>query len=169
MRIQFPVPYFCQWDNLLHRSGSCNLTSAAMECNYFGVSTTPDELLQYADDHGLDRHSPYDIKYIMEKHGIKDQFSATSKWHDIKEHIKNKLPVILHGYFTPSGHIMVLHGIDEEKGLFLMNDPAGKWNQKLNGSYNGWISGQDQWYNSRIVREVVGPDGDCWSHRCSKA
>ena len=51
-------------------------------------------------------------------------------------------PVIAHGQFTPSGHIVLIIGYDEQ-GYFV-HDPGGRWNEEYEGSYpnSGQCSGQ---------------------------
>ncbi len=48
-------------------------------------------------------------------------------------------PVIVHGYFTSYGHVMV--ALAYEAGVYTVNDPAGAWNQSFKGGYPyGWDS-----------------------------
>ena len=43
----------------------------------------------------------------------------------IKSHLDAGRPVVVHGYWTGSGHITVIVGYDETD--WLVNDPAGDW------------------------------------------
>jgi hypothetical protein len=42
-------------------------------------------------------------------------------------------PVIVHGYFTSYGHVMVLVGFDGS--YYSANDPAGRWTEVFKGGY----------------------------------
>lgn len=167
MKISIPVPYFYQWDNRLYPGGSCNLTCVAMALAKYGLkgpnlghARLPDNLLAYADANRLDRHTLEDIDRICEKFGLADKSSYTTSFAAIKAHIKAGKPVIVHGNFTSSGHIVLVRGIDEDKGLWQCNDPAGKWN---NG-YRDYSSGDGVWYQADWFRKMVAPDGVVWAH-----
>lgn len=167
MVVTTPLPYYCQWDNQLWPGGSCNLTAAAMVLKKWnkpgpkmGYARLPDNLLAYADANGLDRHDLRAIDKIIETFGLKDASSYTTKWADLKAHIKQGYPAIVHGYFTPSGHIIAIHGVDEDKGRWLCNDPAGKWD---NG-YRDNVSGEDVWYDSAWLKQMINPDAELWAH-----
>ena len=55
----------------------------------------------------------------------------------LKAELDQGRPVIIHGYFTSYGHIMVVLGYDE--GGYWVNDPAGEWSQYFGGGYPyGW-------------------------------
>ena len=58
-------------------------------------------------------------------YGFKGTFSQTASIQTIKGHIDAGRPVIVQGWFTKSGHIMVITGYDS-KG-WIVNDPAGLW------------------------------------------
>lgn len=55
------------------------------------------------------------------------------------------LPVVVHGDFTPSGHIAVVVGYDADG--FVVHDPSGRWDGALRGSYAGRTA-----TNGRFVR-----------------
>jgi hypothetical protein len=167
MKVTFPLPYFNQYDNKLYPGGSCNLTCVAMAMAKYGLpgpkmgyARLPDNLLAYADANKLSRHSLDDMDKIAERFGLKDHSSYCTSFADIKKHVKNGKPVIVHGVFTPSGHIVAIRGIDESKGLWHVNDPAGRWN---NG-YRDYSSGEGVWYQSEWFRKMIAPDGCVWAH-----
>ena len=54
---------------------------------------------------------------------------------DVKALLKQGKPVIVHGYFTGSGHVVVLTGYDGTH--YTVNDPAGRWKQTFKGGYAG--------------------------------
>ena len=47
-------------------------------------------------------------------------------------------PVIVHGYFTGFGHVLVVTGYGP--GYYTVNDPAGKWNQQFKEVIYGYDS-----------------------------
>jgi uncharacterized protein YvpB len=142
------VPYLSQVDNQNSPSGTCNLTSVAMVLQYFGWPENKpggvqleDTLYQYVQSNGLSRHDPEDLvkifnsfaSQISPKIGVtyRDSFATNGDRSVIKHQIDNGFPVIIHGYFTRSGHIIVIRGYDDEaysgRGAFLVNDPWGEW------------------------------------------
>ncbi len=44
-------------------------------------------------------------------------------------------PIIVNGYFTSSGHVLVVTGMTKD-GNYIVNDPYGKWNGQTYGSYD---------------------------------
>lgn len=167
MKITTPMHYYSQWDNALYPGGSCNLTCAAMVLKTLGLKgpamghgRLPDNLLAYADKHGIDRHTLEGIDKILETFGARDRSSYTTSPAALKAHLKKGKMAIVHGNFTPSGHIIALHGVDEKAGKYLANDPAGRWN---NG-YHDYSSGEDVWYDSAWLMRMIAPDGVVWAH-----
>lgn len=167
MKVNNPLPYLCQFDNKLHPGGSCNLTSLAMVMLKYGLkgpnygyNRLPDNLLAYADAHGIDRHTLEGIDKISEAFGLKDQSSYTTSLAVLKAHLKSGKIAIVHGEFTRSGHIMCVRGFDEERGLWFCNDPAGKWD---NG-YSGYTSGENVAYDSDWFVRCIAPDSKVWAH-----
>ena len=173
MKHEFKIPYLCQYDNALYPGGSCNMTSLAMCLMYYGVKVTgrfnrvSDNLLDYCDQHGLDRHELAVIDQVAEHFGVNDHSTYDGKWPDIKKHLKTNNPVIVHGYFTPGGHILVLCGVDEDKGRWKVNDPAGDWTapQKYRDPSR---TGYGVWYPSAAFKQAAAPDGKVWCHFLSK-
>ena len=169
------VPYFCQWDNAFYPGGSCNLTSTAMVLEYFGKGGNvagsdglPDRLLRYCDDRGLDRHTLETIDYLLEKFGVSDRSGYNVTFDQIKAALQKGQPVIVHGVFTPSGHIVVVCGFDSDKGLWKVNDPAGRWDPVYHYCGPKWQPGKGVWYDSAWFRAKAAPDGKVWAHLCSK-
>lgn len=167
MKITTPMRHLSQWDNQLYPGGSCNLTCAAMVLATLGLpgpkmgyARLADNLLAWADANGVDRHTIEGIDYTLEKFGAKDRSSYTTKMSELKAHIKAGKLAIVHGNFTPSGHIVAVRGLDEEAGKWLINDPAGRWN---NG-YRDNSSGEAVWYDSAWFTKMIAPDGVVWAH-----
>lgn len=173
MRVNNPCPYLCQWDNKLAPGGTCNVTALAMAMLKYNMKgpvsayeRLPDALTEYLYRVGRDRHSPTDMEWLFEKFGGHDKFTYSGKWEDLKKHLSASPEnlAIVHTDCTPSGHIVIVKGFDTVKGTFIINDPAGVWNQKVRGSYDGWSSGESVEYKSEAFRQAAHKDGDLWMH-----
>jgi len=140
------------------------MTSLAMGLSFYGINYTPDHLLQYCDDNNLDRHSLDDIRKVAEHYGLEDKASYTYSFKDVKGHLATNNPVIIQGSFTPSGHVILVWGVDEAKEAWLCHDPAGD-HTAPNGYRNpGWRSGGHVWYPSSWFDPAAAPDGKVWAH-----
>jgi hypothetical protein len=65
-------------------------------------------------------------------------------------------PVIVHGMFTSSGHVLVVIGYDEQG--YWVNDPAGSWAQTFEGGYAGSLgntAGQGTYYSRAAFEQAV--------------
>jgi uncharacterized protein YvpB len=160
------VPYLSQLDNELYPLGSCNTTSIAMALAYFGhpIRNTQgvqleDELNQYCDRNGLDRHVPGDLAQIVKAFGYKDDFTPAARWADVKEWIDSGNPCVVHGWFTGSGHIICIIGYNS-KG-WVVNDPYGEW---YSSGYDTTRSGAGLTYSYEMMQRICGTDGDLWIH-----
>ena len=73
----------------------------------------------------------------------------------LKAELDEGRPVIIHGYFTSYGHIMVVLGYDE--GGYWVNDPAGEWAQYFGGYPYGWAPnvGKDIYYSKDAFEAAV--------------
>lgn len=168
--VDIQIPHLSQYDNLLQPNSTCNLTCAAMLLKWaglkgpnYGYKRLPDNLTAYCEDKGLDRHTLETIDHVLEKFGLKDSSGYFGNFTSLKDHLRKGNPAIVHGYFTKSGHIIVVRGFDEAKGEWICNDPAGN---ALIGY--GQSSGQAVRYPSAWFREKAAPDGNIWLHLVSK-
>lgn len=144
------------------------MTATASALSFYGIKVTPDELLRKCDSRGWDRHELETIDRIIESYGIKDESGYSYTMAQIKQHLKDGNPVIIHGMFTSSGHIVGVYGIDEEKGLWYVHDPAGKWDPDYHYGGPNWKSGEGVWYGSAWFTSKAAPDGKCWAHLLNK-
>lgn len=119
---QLAVPYYYQYNNAYEPGRTCNITSVAMVLSYYGANVTPDQI--YRRTGGPVFTGP-DMIWAAGLYGFKGTFSQTASIQTIKNHIDAGRPVIVQGWFTKSGHIMVITGYDS-KG-WIVNDPAGLW------------------------------------------
>lgn len=168
------MPGYTQFDNELFPDGTCNTTSVAMVVDYFhyGVvkgpyARTADNLTYYCTQHKLDRHELAVLDQLLEKFGVSDESSFTTSMDELKAWLRSGKPAIVQGEFTDSGHIMVVLGYDEEKGVFICNDPAGTWRPVFHYGGEGWTPGYGVEYPSAWFRAKAAPDGNVWAHLCS--
>jgi Peptidase_C39 like family len=164
------VPYFSQLDNANNPYGTCNLTSVAMCMAYFGIAgdgdgQLEDQLYRWVIAHGLSRHSPIDLAQVFKWKGIKDDFRSDAKWGDARAWIDRDKPLIAHGYFTRSGHIIVITGYDDSayngNGAWVVNDPYGEWYEH---GYDTRVTGNGLKYSYTMMKDLCGFDGDLWLH-----
>lgn len=154
------VQYFYQYNNSYEPGSTCGLTSAAMLLRRWGKSVTPDSLyLSYGKAQG---QSPGALENLYEAHGLYATSTYAGTESSIKAHIDAGRPVVVHGYFTSSGHIVLLIGYDST-GWFV-NDPAGKWAGCKGCGYPNRTStnGRGVHYSYTSVRSAIGNSGSIW-------
>lgn len=164
------VPYLSQLNNTYNPYGSCNVTCVAMCLYYLGMprregAQLEDELYLKLEDMGRSRHNPYDLKYLIETYpGYKDVFRENGTFADIRGAIDAGHPVIVHGYFTSFGHIVVIRGYDDAG--FLVNDPYGEW---FSSGYDNARSGERLHYSHDLIARTCSPESrsnpaNIWIH-----
>lgn len=169
-RVVVKTPYLSQRDNEEHPSGTCNTTSIAMAMGKEGEpllrktgEQLEDYLTRYCLDNGLSRHSPGDLEILAQRHGYRPRFNAYATWKQVKDWLDKGKICIVHGWFTGSGHIIVINGYDDEKGCWIVHDPWGEW---YRSGYDTSVSGEYLEYSFRMMSELCGPDatGQLWIH-----
>lgn len=164
MNANVAVPYLSQLDNQLSPHGTCNTTCLAMGLSFYNIPVPgqyrqmEDNLTNFFLNNGYDRHRPEDIATVAHHFGLGDNYTPAATWDGIKTHLRSGHPVIVHGWFTPSGHIVVIRGFDEAQGVWFVNDPNGVH------PYQDWRSGESVPYPGEMMRRVCGSDGDLWAH-----
>ncbi|MBD2022548.1 C39 family peptidase [Leptolyngbya sp. FACHB-36] len=167
--VKLPIPYKSQLDNQENPTGSCNVTSLAMCLTFLGARRKQsrgqfeDELYQYAEDYGLSRHDPHDLATIVERYGCRDDFRANATIEQVQDWLCEGKPIVIHGYFTSFGHIVVITGFDESG--FIVHDPYGEWTPY---GYRTDLSGQSVRYSYSMIKNLCIPDGNFWVHFISK-
>ncbi|NJR24983.1 MAG: hypothetical protein HC786_23885 [Richelia sp. CSU_2_1] len=141
--VKLGVPFKSQLDNAFNPTGACNATSLAMALEFLGVKHSgsgqfEDAIYQDLLASGVHPGTASAMVAIVEKYGKKDRHSETATDDEIRKHLDKGKPVVIHGDFTRSGHIVCVIGYNP-KG-FLVNDPYGKFLGKL-GSYDNNASG----------------------------
>ena len=173
--VSFPqVPYFYQFNNTQSPGSTCANTSIAMVLSYYGWSDNPDVLTNY-----------YGVSTAQTPSGLASVFNSEAEYFNMSQRLipitdgtitelKNELdtgrPVIVHGYFTNAGHVMVVLGYDEHG--YWVNDPAGTWDQQFRGGYPyGWepTAGNAVYYNKfnfeLAISSIHGNDyAPLWMH-----
>ena len=164
------VKYFNQWDNRYEPQGTCNFSSAASALTGFGIvgggGRLPDEIfLKYNPNYS--RHAPETIVKIFSDYGISDVFSYATDFEDVLSHLAKKKPVIIHGDFTASGHIILCKQV-LSSGLIQVNDSNGKFSAQT-GQYNKWLSGEnDLWQRASLLKwtnYTLPGVRSVWAHR----
>ena len=164
------VPYFSQLDNQCNPMGSCNVTCVAMALAYLGMtyssgSQLEDSLYREIETLGWDRHDPNHLKALVERFpGYKDIFRTNGRFQDIRTSLDMGRPVIIHGYFTASGHIIVIRGYDASG--FIVNDPYGEFFQS---GYDNRRSGAGLHYSYGLIARTCSPESqqdpqNLWIH-----
>jgi hypothetical protein len=122
--VDLDVPYFYQYDNLHEPGSTCGITSTAMALNWWLPGhTTPDQL--YGAYGKAQAQSPSGIAAIYRAEGLNASYTTTGTRSEIIAHLDAGRPVVVHGWWTGSGHITVIVGYDDDN--WIVNDPAGDW------------------------------------------
>lgn len=129
------VPYFYQYANANEPGRTCNLTSVAMVARFYGINVTPDQIYNRV---GGPVFTGNDMIWVAKQYGLKGTYSQTASVATIKSHVDAGRPVILQGWFTSAGHIMVITGYNSTG--WIMNDPAGRWDGCFKCGYGGRTS-----------------------------
>ena len=170
------VPHLKQLDNRNNPYGSCNVTCVAMCLQFYGVKPPAgkqleDVLYEKMESLGRSRHNPYDLQYLINTYpgNFKDIFREDGGFRDIQASIDAGHPVIIHGYFTSFGHIIVVRGYDD-KG-FIVNDPYGEW---FSTGYDNGRTGAGLHYSYNLIANTCSPESkanpkNIWFHSVLKA
>ena len=157
------IPYFNQYDNQISPGATCQNTSIAMVLKYYGWRGYPDLITSEWGRHYA--QAPVGLSQLVTRYGEPLRIYSTPHTNADISLLKNILdrgyPVIIHGYFTRSGHVVVVTGYNSNG--YYVNDPAGEWNQVFMGGYNGSYNGKNVFYN-RIPFESAISTSDGYSY-----
>ncbi len=154
------TPYSYQYNNGINPSGSCQNTSLSMLLRHYGVDVTPDAI---SSRYGTTlAQSPEGLAQVFntyaEEAGIKQRLKAhrDGTMSDVDRLLDQDKPVIIHGYFTGYGHVLLTTG--RTPGGYRVNDPAGQWSETFKGGYPGRTStnGQGVVYSAAAFERAVG-------------
>jgi hypothetical protein len=133
------VPYFYQYDNDLSPSSTCQNTSVAMLLAWLGWTGEPDDVTAaWGKDHAQE---PAGLAEVFNSYAVLLGLPQRLVAHvdgtvdDVRALLAEGRPVIVHGYFTAYGHVLVALGFDGAS--YVVNDPAGAWSQQFQGGYPG--------------------------------
>jgi hypothetical protein len=164
MAINHNVPYFSQEDNEIAPWRTCGATSSAMCLKYFKVPDLgsfpqyEDDVKERFDKLGLDHGDPDGIRMLLEGLGLRDDLTLNGSLSDITRSLDSGKICILHGYWTASGHILVIRGYNKN-GNFFVNDPAGEWfydGYRKNSSFSPDNKGENKLYSRRLISSAGG-------------
>jgi uncharacterized protein YvpB len=135
------VPYFFQYDNALYPGSSCQNTSVAMVLAHLGWSGRPDDITaSWGKDYAQRPHNlSHMFNAIATEEGLGGALQTTTNGtlEGLRSTLQEGYIVIIHGYFTSYGHVLVVTGYDGS--FYTTNDPAGVWRQTFRGGY-AWSS-----------------------------
>ena len=160
------VPYYNQYNNKNFGWATCQNTSIAMVLTYFGDTIHPDEIF---DRWGKDyAQSPAGLNEVYASYSTSS--SILTKTNATESDLKNALDegaiVIVHGYFTRSGHVLVVRGYDNSG--YYVNDPAGVWSECFKCGYSGSMNGITKYNKSSFYSAVFTSNGSSflpgWIH-----
>ena len=165
VQVKLNVPYHFQLNNKYEPYATCGVSSAAMVLNYYNIWVTPDNL--YSRFGKKKGQSPKGLADIYKSYGLYAKHSYNATRLDIKNHIDNKRPVVVHGWLTGAGHIFVITGYND-KG-WIVNDPNGKWVGCYKCGFQTQTSGKSIVYNyNNLYGSVIGYDKQIWISTASK-
>lgn len=159
-RVLSATPYRYQYANANDPSGTCGVTSASMVLGFHGINVTPDQLYVR---HGVAQgQSPGALADLYRMYGLYAASTYTGTFAQVRAYLDAGLPVVVHGDFTASGHIVVVVGYDRDG--FIVHDPSGRWDGALRGSYAARTATNGRFvrYSLASLDRVIGPSGNVW-------
>lgn len=152
------LPYFYQYHNAHYPGSSCQNTSVAMVLAYYGWNGKPDTITAAFGKYKA--QSPAGLASVFNHYASKMGIIRRLRAHTngtlsrVHQLLAQGKPVIVHGYFTGSGHVVVITGYDGTH--YTVNDPAGRWNQAFKGGYSGGsVSGHRVRYGAAAFRRAM--------------
>lgn len=169
------VPYYSQLDNRFEPKATCSTTSMAMITDYLGMTNqaaqslpTPDFIYQkFGKLQMVDSFSKgFNALAIQANSAWRDDATEQGTIDELRARAAAGIPSVIPGWFTPSGHILVVLGFDGES--YIVHDPYGRWDQHKWGSYDTSISGAYLHYEKSAFEYAINDNGqgdDLWLHR----
>ncbi len=170
VRCALDVVYKSQVDNALNPGGACNVTCIAMGLGYFdlakdGAEQLEDRLYAEMEASGKSRHSPYHLQQLAIDYGMADNFAVFATMAEIKQWVEGGRPCVVHGWFTGSGHIVMIIGFDADG--FVVHDPWGEWasdGYRRNDAANPQRGRYIHYSYGMIDAKCRESDGSFWCH-----
>ena len=121
------VPFVHQAEN------GCGSAVAWMVLRYWSAAPSLDEVHRVLYSKNKNGVSTIDMEMFFRERNFKT-WSFRGEWTDLQHHLARGRPVIV--CLKPAKHAATLHfvtvsGFDENEGIVLVNDPAGRKLQKL--------------------------------------
>lgn len=164
--VNLAVPHFTQLDNRVGNYWQqCNVTCCAMVAHFKGVRPRDpkrqleEEMYLWAMNNGASIFTGPGMVRILGAFGVKDDFRFRSSWDRIRDTLRGGNPVIVHGWFTRSGHIIVIRGFNDRG--WIVNDPWGEW---FASGYKIHERGGGLLYSFDMMQRLCAADGDLWAH-----
>lgn len=152
------IPYYNQYNNANYGWATCQNTSVAMVLSYYeNQNIHPDTIF---NDWGKDlAQSPSGLNavysYYAKKSSILTYTNASPE--DLRVALQRGYTAIVHGYFTSSGHVVVVKKFDGQN--YYVNDPAGVWDQCFKCGYSGSYDGITSYNKSAFEKAVFTSNG----------
>lgn len=158
MKVDLAVPWFSQLNNVLNPSGACNVTSCAMVAHYHGIrgngeGQLEDQMYKRCLEKGWSRHEAFGLAKLLNSYSLVDTLNFRGTFDAVRQSILDGKPIILHGYFTRFGHIIVVRGFDDN-GL-IVNDPFGEY---FASGYNTKKKGEKLHYSYDLIARTCSPE-----------
>ena len=129
-----------------------------MVLGYLGWGGTPDQITsRYGKDWA---QSPAGLAALFNTYADREGLSmkidpvTSGSISGLRAELDRGHPVIIHGYFTSYGHVLVVLGYDASG--YYVHDPAGRWSEYFKGGYSGGGSGRKAYYSRAAFEAAVG-------------
>ncbi|MCD8487945.1 MAG: C39 family peptidase [Desertifilum sp.] len=167
--VRHNAPFLTQLDNARRPHAACNTTCLAMGMGFYGHPLKTggvqleDELSDYMDRRGYDYKNHEHLSRVFREYGYRSAFNPKATYAQIKSHLASGNLVITAGDFTPSGHIIMLIGYDDDRQGFFVNDPYGEFMAGI-ARYDTSRSGAGLLYSYKLIERYCYSDGDVFAH-----
>ena len=159
-------PYYNQNHNRHEPRRACNITSIAMALDFHKV-TDPAKLGMRTPDYLYNKYglhfdaaslaNIFNAEAAKAGSPVRDRWTGSGTISQLRSLVSAGKPVVIHGWFTPPGHIVQVIGFDGAN--YIVNDPNGVWNLVRRGGYNTAKSGQAVKYPAAAFDAVITDNG----------
>ena len=162
------VPYFYQLNNSINPHGSCQNTTMAMLLKYLGGNIKPDDISLLYGTQTAQSVSGFVNIFNIEANRLSLPYTLSGtiygSFSKMKQLLDKGQPVPTHGYFTSSGHVVLVVGYDATG--YICHDLYGKWDQVYgSGNYvNTSTAGKYVKYSKSAFEYAVGVGGQLWMY-----
>ena len=154
---QSSVPYYNQYNNKNYPGATCQNTSVAMVLSYFEFNIHPDTIFnRWGKDYA---QSPDGLNRVYSHYAANSTIKTitNASQQTLISALNEGSIVIVHGYFTGSGHVIVITGYDGTH--YYVNDPAGAWKQCFKCGYGSSYNGITKYSKQSLENAVFTSDG----------